>query len=241
MKAWLCLALVFCGACAQAQAAPVGRLYNPGAFDSLSFTGSALVRLMQGERDEVFVEGDEAVQREVYLMLRGNQLTVRTTGSWMFWRAAERLRLQVTARNLRQISISGAAQLHAPEPFHVEELEIGISGSGLVRFDQLQARVLRFDVTGSGDAQLSGSTDELDIRASGRSDVQAEQLLARQAKVRYSGVGKARLWVQDKLNVRINGIASVDYWGEPQLERKVLGLGGVKSKGAKVSKAPGAE
>ena len=202
----LTLALALTSAGSMAQDAPPGKLYSPGAFDSLSFTGSALVRLLQGERDEVFVEGDEAVQREVYLVLRGNQLTVRTTGSWMFWRAAERLRLQVTARNLRQISISGAAQLHAPEPFHVDELEIDISGSGLVRFDQLQARALNFHVNGSGDAQLSGSTDALDIRASGRSDVQAEHLLARQAKVRYSGVGKAKLWVQDTLDVRITGI-----------------------------------
>ena len=45
--------------------APEGRVYTPGAFDAIEVSGAAAVRFVQGEVDEVFVEGGADAQRAV--------------------------------------------------------------------------------------------------------------------------------------------------------------------------------
>ena len=45
-------------------------------------SGAAEVRLQQGERDTVFIRGDEALQNSVELRLTGNELLVQPSGGW---------------------------------------------------------------------------------------------------------------------------------------------------------------
>ena len=218
---------------ALAQNLPPGKLYTPGPFDSLSFNGSAQVRFKQGERDEVYIEGDDEVQRSVEMLLKDGELSLRSSGSWMFWRKASRLRLHVTARQLKDLHVSGAANFVAEQPVQAEKLTIGISGSALVRFDQLQAETLRFAVSGSGDGVFSGQVQNLSLSISGRSDFGAENLLTQQAKVSISGLGKARLWVRQELAINISGIGTVDYWGNPAVQRRLSGISTVNVRGDK--------
>jgi hypothetical protein len=215
---------------------PPSKSYQPGAFDSLQIAGSANVRYHQGDKDEVIVEGDEAVQRQVQLELRGSRLTVRTHSGWLIW-TKPRVNLQVTTRELTQLGISGAADFVAAEPVASKELHISISGSGLARFDQLKAGDLRFTVSGAGDGKLAGQVDNLRISISGKGDVQAEHLAAQHAQVGISGVGKARLWAIQELNVSTSGIGTVEYWGSPQVQRRTSGVSSVNGLGAKA--APG--
>ena len=52
-------------AIAFAQPAPEGRQYHPGAFDAIEISGAAAVRFTQGPEDQVFIEGDDEVQKSV--------------------------------------------------------------------------------------------------------------------------------------------------------------------------------
>lgn len=222
------------GAAGTADAAePAGRLHTPGSFDSLSFAGAAIVSLHQGERDEVFVEGDDEVQRSLRLELRGTELTVRSEGNWRFWARSQRVRLRVTMRELRSLTVSGAADLVAPGPVSTRSLRVGISGAGLVRFEQLRAEELRFTVSGSGDGHFKGSVDELQVAISGRSDFFGEHFAARNARVVISGLGKARVWVSGELATSVSGIGTIEYWGRPNVSRRSSGVATVNDMGPK--------
>lgn len=212
-----------------------GRHYQPGPFDRISLNGSAVVRFVQGDHDEVFVEGGEAIQRDVVVQLVDGQLQLRTRGAWKFWRPADRIRLQITARELHQLVMAGGLQFLATEPVHLTQLKVELSGGAVARFDQLKAAELQLSVSGSGDGRLAGSAERLMLLVSGRSDMQAGQLRVQQASVSISGLGKSQLWVQKELSVDIFGIASVDYWGSPTLSRNTRGLGNLKALGDKVA------
>lgn len=216
-----------------------GKTYAPGPFDSLNFNGSATVRFLQGDRDEVFVEGPTEAQENVDIRLDGSRLTVRTAGSWMFWRAPQqRLRVLVVARDLRHLTLAGAADFQAPEPVLLKQLHIDISGSALTQFDKLSTDALVFKVSGAGTGRFVGRAASVIVDISGRGDFFGADLDTHQAKVNISGLGKARMWVSKALDARISGIGTVDYFGQPTLIKRTTGVGRFNDRGLRPGPPP---
>lgn len=211
---------------------PEGQIYAPGPFDRIELAGSANVKLLQGERDQVFIAGNAEVQKSVEVELSGERLRIRPTGGWKFWNTT-RLQIEVTMRKLSQLVLSGATDLQAPGPVKADRLAVSISGSGQARFDDLTAEQLQFVVSGSGDGQLRGQVNELVLQISGKGKVLAENLHANRTGITISGIGSANVWVSDELRVHVSGIGSVDYWGQPQLRRSSSGLASVTPHGDK--------
>jgi Putative auto-transporter adhesin, head GIN domain len=217
---------------AGAQTADAGKVYQPGPFDSIVVEGSANVRFTQGPVDQVTIDGDEAAHKAVQLDLRGSRLVVRTKGTWWFG-AQRHLQLNVTARSLRQLSISGASNFRAAGLVQGEQLAVSTSGAGQVRFDQLQVQQLSFDVSGAGDGVFAGQTRELNVDISGKGKFDGENLYAEQGRVSISGVGDAAVWVTRALRVSVSGAGTVDYWGSPNLRPSISGLGSITPRGDK--------
>lgn len=209
-----------------------GRSYTPGEFDTIEISGAAHVRFRQGDSESVFVEGDETAQKALTLEVRGGQLFIRPAGSWKFWNT-RRVNVNVTARDLKRVNISGAADLQALQPVTLGRLHISISGSGLARFDQLKAEQLNFHVSGSGDGQVAGQVEQLELRVSGRSDFRAAELMAQRARVRVSGLADVKVWAVQELAVTVSGVGTVDYWGSPALQRSTSGIARVNGRGPK--------
>ncbi len=205
-----------------------------GSFEGIEIAGAAAVHFMQGAQDQVVVEGDEDTQRAVELEVRNGLLVIRPAGNWKFWNS-RRLQLLVTARELKRVTISGAADFVAPAPVQAGKLAISISGAGLARFDQLRADQVTFTVSGAGDGQFAGRTRTLAINVSGKSEFRGEQLHAESAQVRVSGIGNVKTWVTGDLNVSVSGIGTVDYWGSPQVQRQASGISRVNDHGPKAA------
>jgi hypothetical protein len=201
-------------------------------FDSVEISGAAIVRFTQGAAEHVEVEGDAAAQKSVELDVRDGVLYIRPTGGWKFW-SAQRTRIGITARDLRRVTISGAADFSALQAVQCENLDVSISGAGLARFDKLQAGTLRFKVSGAGDGQIAGNVDELQIMVSGRGEFRGENLLSRRAQVAVTGIGEVRVWAAQWLGVNVSGVGSVDYWGAPLVERHSSGVARITERGPK--------
>jgi Putative auto-transporter adhesin, head GIN domain len=225
------LALVVAPIAVWAQAAE-RRAQNLGPFDAIEIEGLADVRFTQGTVDQVVVEGDDAAQRAATFEVRGTLLSVRPSGAWKFW-SNKRMQIHITARELKRVTIAGAADFTAALPVVAGKLAIQISGAGQAHFEQLKADELRFGISGAGEGQVSGSVSELNVNISGRGNFRGEKLMAQTAKVAVSGVGDAKLWVTQALNLSISGIGTVDYWGAPTVRRSVSGIGTVNDRGPK--------
>jgi hypothetical protein len=220
-------------AAAQPAAQPAEqRSYTPGSFDSIEIAGSAVVRFAQGASDQVVVEGDEDVQRSVRIELHGGALMIRPGGAWKFWNN-QRVQISVTARDLKRLTISGAADFVATAPVALDTLAVNISGAGLARFDQFKAESLRFSVSGAGDGQFAGSTRELALGISGRGDFRGEQLQSQRCRVTVSGIGTVKVWAEQDLMISVSGIGKVDYWGTPEVTRRSSGMATINGRGAR--------
>ncbi|HEY8879425.1 MAG TPA: head GIN domain-containing protein [Roseateles sp.] len=215
-----------------------GRIYAPGAFDKLELAGAARVVLVQGERDQAFIAGNDEVQKSVEVELADRQLIIRPSGGWKFWHSGK-LFVQVEMRQLRGLAVSGASDVHAPGLLRTDQLKLTISGAGQARLDQLQAKQLNFVISGAGDGQLGGHVDELALHISGKGKILADRLQAQHARVSVSGIGNVVLWVTDDLAAHISGIGSVDYFGNPTVQRSVSGMGSISARGEKKASADG--
>jgi hypothetical protein len=221
----LALALAVAGAHAQG---PEGKLYSPGAFDRLDISGAGSVRLVQGDRDEVFVSGDAQTQSAVSVDRVGSEMRISLPGAWKFW-DNDKAQVEVRMRNVSRISLSGVSDLVAAGTIKSPHLGIDIAGSGTVRFDDLRADALSFSISGSGEGQLAGRVDALKLDVSGRGKISADQLQVGDARVSISGVGNADLWVTDALNANISGAGHVHYRGQPKVRQSISGLGSVEA------------
>jgi len=211
-----------------------GRTYAPGSFHAIEIAGTASVHFVQSPVDEVFVEGDDDVQRAIALVVRDGKLTIDQDGAWKFWRAAKP-RIEVRARELSRVSISGAADFTVATPLKVRHLVVRISGAGSARLDQLDAQQLEFVVDGAGDGTVAGLARDLKVRISGHSGFQGEDLRADRGSVAISGVGKVRVWARQDLDIAVAGVGRVDYWGTPAVvRRQVAGTAQITDRGAKV-------
>jgi hypothetical protein len=225
-------ALVLAPVFAHAQA-PEGRIYAPGPFDSVVLDGSGQVRLVQGDRDEVFVAGDPQSQEGVDIHLSGGRLIVDMPGSWKFWNNGGGAQVEVRVRHLSRLMLSGANDVIAAGPITGDQLTVSMAGSGVARFDQLQVGKLNFEISGAGEGQLAGKVDQLRLSVSGKGKIGAEQLRTDTASVSISGVGNAVLWTVRSLSVQISGAGHVDYWGQPTVRKSISGFGSVDARGDK--------
>ena len=210
-----------------------GKIYAPGPFDNVDVDGAGQVRLVQGDRDEVFVPGDEHAQEEVDIRLQGTRIKIDLPGSWKFWNNGSGAQVEVRVRHLSRLTLSGANDVLAPGPISGDQLTISMAGSGLARFDQLQVGRLNFDVSGAGEGQLAGKVDSLKLSVSGKGKIGAEQLRTGSADVSISGVGNATLWTVGELRVQISGAGHVDYFGQPTVRKSISGFGSVDARGDK--------
>jgi hypothetical protein len=210
-----------------------GRVYAPGPFDSVDVDGSGQVRLVQGDRDEVFVPGDAGAQEAVEVRLNGRRLRIDLPGSWKFWNNGSGAQVEVRVRHLSRLTLSGSNDVIAPGLISGGQLSVRMAGSGLARFDQLQVGRLDFDISGAGEGQLNGQVDSLRLSVSGKGKITADQLRAESAEVSISGVANAVLWAVKELRVQISGAGHVDYWGQPTLSKSISGFGSVEQRGTK--------
>jgi len=225
-------ALLLAPAFAHAQA-PEGKIYAPGPFDSVVLDGAGQVRLVQGDRDEVFVAGDAQAREDVDIHLRGSRLIIDMPGSWKFWNNGSGAQVEVRVRHLSRLTLSGANDVIAAGPISGDQLTVSMAGSGVARFDQLQVGTLTFEISGAGEGQLAGKVDQLRLSVSGKGKIGAEQLRTDAANVSISGVGNAVLWTVHSLNVQISGAGHVDYWGQPTVRKSISGFGSVDARGDK--------
>jgi len=211
-----------------------GRTYTPGNFDAVEISGSADVRFTQGPSDQVFIRGGDEVQRTIVLEVRNGSLRIDQGGAWRFW-DPNRVRIEVQARDLSRVTISGAGDFVAPAPVRVERLVVNISGAGSARFERLDARALSFQITGKGDGQVAGTAKELLVKISGHGEFRGEDLRSELCEVQVSGVGNARVWSVDQLRLSVAGVGKIDYWGTPQVQRRISGAATINDRGPKAT------
>jgi hypothetical protein len=103
------------------------------------------------------------------------------------------------------------------------------SGSGSAVFDGLAATVVTVQLSGSGDIDLTGTTDAQSVALDGSGSYLGSQLTSRTSDVRIAGSGNARVHAASQLTAVVTGSGSIRYTGDPTLSTRLTGNGTVSA------------
>ena len=198
-----------------------GRSTPTGPFDAIEISGSADVRFTQGpSRPGHRRAATKTVQRAVVLEVRNGKLRIDLSGAWRFW-DANRMRIEVQARDLTRVTISGAGDF-ARGRAGARRTAHGQSSPAPARpaSNGSTPSTLSFQISGKGDGQVAGSTKDLFLKISGHGEFRGEDLrselceIAGERRRRRPGLDGA-----GHLRIAVAGAAKIDYWGTPQVQR----------------------
>lgn len=105
-----------------------------------------------------------------------------------------------------------------------------ISGSGGLEIDALVATTLKAELTGAGNATLSGQATSQNVTVSGNGSYNAENLVTSSATATTTGSGSITVNASESLNATVSGSGSVIYIGSPTLTQQDNGAGEIKPK-----------
>jgi len=197
------------------------------SFDGIGISISADVFYTQGNTHEIRIEGNDKDVNDLITEVKDGFLKVRFE-NWKIKRS--KLTIYITSQELENISLSGSAKFKAEKPVGSEEMDLAISGSGLVHFSALESNEVDVKISGSGDAVIDkGSADELDVKISGSGKLSAEQFEVSELSAIISGSGTCKITVKDELDARLSGSGSVYYHGNPQINSTASGSGKVRA------------
>jgi hypothetical protein len=228
----LLAALALAAAAGLALASERREVREVAGFNALVLSAPVEVDIVQGDKEGLVLEGDEARLAEIETVVEDGKLKIRTRthGSWNW----TKVRAHVQVKNLDRVAISGSADVKAVT-LRSADLEIAISGSGDVGIGTLSADRLRVSIAGSGDVRAAGKVDRTELSIAGSGDVKTGSLEAREARISITGAGSATVWAHDIVNVSIMGSGDVRYYGDAKVSKSVMGSGSVK----RLAAAPG--
>jgi hypothetical protein len=175
------------------------------AFSKIEISGSANVTVAIGPVQSLTLTIDDNLLPLIETKVEGDTLSIRSTKSY---HSDLGLKIAIVVPSLDSLSVSGAAKMK-------------VSG--------LNASTFTLDVSGAGDAVLTGKTDQFDAHLSGAGNLQAENLVAKNVEVEISGAGNAVVFATQSLDASIAGAGSVSYGGSPpQVRQNVSGFGSIK-------------
>jgi hypothetical protein len=175
---------------------------NVPEFSGIDLSGIYEVFVRCGQKQEVFVFGDDNVVPHVKTEVNGNILKVFLDQS-------------VSTRNKIKLILSANM---------VNSLKV--SGTATVDISRVRNKSFNLVISGTGDTKVEGMSDALEITVSGTGNVDAKNLTAKTAVVDVSGAGNVVLSASDELIASIRGVGNIYYYGNPgKVVEAVSGVG----------------
>ena len=198
--------------CVQAQSTETR---TPGHFTKVHSGGSWEVILVEGNKEEIKIEARGVDLDKVKTEIDGDVLSVGLVkGSYN----NVKLKFYITYKDLEGVKCSGSGTMEVTSPVRSEEFYAGLSGSGDILMEELDAETLSVSISGSADMTIKGgSVQEAEINQSGSGDFHGDNLAIGGLDVKKSGSGDTHVGDLGKVSVSASGSGDVTYTGSPQL------------------------
>ncbi len=202
---------------------------NLPKFTSVKLAIAANVYLSQDGKQSFRIEASDKLIKLIKTEVKNGKLTIKWTKNNV--RHSEKIKIYISMEEIEGVAISGSGGIIAEDNIKAENLELAISGSGDIRFNNLEANSIKSSISGSADIFLAGSktANSLSVAISGSGDVKAANLQVKNVRIKISGSGDCRVNAVDLLEASVSGSGDVFYKGRPKVNGKVAGSGSIRS------------
>lgn len=198
-------------------------------FSGMSLGITAKVEIRQGTSEGVTITGDDNIVALVETVVEDGKLKVRWNERNLSTSYKE-LKLVVDAKTMESVGVSGSGDVMA-ETINAKTFKASVAGSGDIHIRNLTAGSATASISGSGDIELGGKADSLASKIAGSGDVKAGKLETKSSTVSIAGSGNVTLWATEKLKVSVAGSGDVRHYGDPEISKSIAGSGSIKRLG----------
>jgi hypothetical protein len=213
----------------------VSQTFELAPFDEISSETVIDIEVVQGETQEVIVEGNENMMNFIELKVVNNKLHVDlVNGSYNHFE----LKVYVTIPTLKEVELESTGNVYLGEFTNLESLNLYSSSTGNIKAEgtfeienELNVRSsstgnismnmncdrVEAQASGTGNITLKGSCNDQHVTLEGTGNYNAFDLLSNKCTVTTNGIGDAKVNVSDVLNAKIRSVGSIYYKGDPKV------------------------
>jgi len=190
------------------------------SFHALKITNAFDVYLTQGNEDALAVSATKDEYKEnIITVVENGTLKVSYKNEKKFLGSLRgdkmKLRVYVSFKNIDNMDIGGACNVHFLTPVKTNELTIKLSGASDMKEGSIYTSKLNIKLSGASDMkQLKGKTTYLNVEASGASDFKSIDFETDYCEVDASGASSVQITVNKELSAKASGASDVKYKGE---------------------------
>ena len=220
----LVILLVSCGKTYIGEGEVVDVTREVGNFNGIALNMDAIVYVTDTMTHSCVVKAQKNLQEAIITRMDGNILVITSKGTVI---SDEPIVIEIGMNRAHMFEINGSGQILSTNTFKNEKTDFEVNGSGVIKMDVVANKVT-CAVTGSGNLDLSGSTNTFDVEVNGSGTVNAYSLASLISKAKLNGSGMAFLNVGESLKAEVSGSGEIKYKGEPKLDQDITGSGTVE-------------
>lgn len=191
--------------------------------DELVLLGPDEVRVTQGDKLAITVEGDAETTEQMRFTLKDGSLAIlRKNMNWS-GAAGKTAIVNVTMPAPRVLTMAGSGKISAPAL--ANDAKVTIAGSGLIDTAGVAGERLELTIAGSGSYRAAGTVRDLEMTIAGSGSAELSALKAEKVKVTIAGSGNATFASDGEVKAEIMGSGNVTVRGRARCEVSAMGSG----------------
>jgi hypothetical protein len=181
------------------------------AFNKIHLQGNIDVFLSQDTSFSIRVEAGENLIDYIETNVVDGEMIIHEANNNLA--NTKPIKVYINTDSIENIVLEGSGNFDG-DNILADNLNVLLSGSGHININTFATEV-NFNVTGSGDAYILGTSNILNLLIQGSGDVNSKFLQTQNANVTINGSGDAIVNVSDTLSAVVNGSGDIDYYGNP--------------------------
>ena len=170
------------------------------------------------------IHTDENIYEALNVRVENNQLIIEAKKDYSL--KPSMFTIYTCSHNLNQVSVTGSGKIRLKGEVNAEDFKLEITGSGNLRTDSLICNKMTADITGSGNAELTGASNHASFTITGSGCIHAFDYLVQELNCEITGSGNIEALVTNKLGADITGSGNLSYRGDPQsINQNITGSG----------------
>jgi len=176
--------------------------------------GSAFTVILSTGEPNVIVETDDNLGQNIETLVNDGVLQINSSGI----KNPTSLKVYVTAPNITDIGLSGAARLESKGVLEFPVLHLSATGASRANIEVSSQEVIT-EVSGASRVTLRGTATTHISEVSGASSVNALMMKTITTTAEVTGAGRMSVFAKNQLNAEVKDAGTISYFDNPEIKK----------------------
>jgi len=202
---------------------------NLSGYEKISVSGNFDIVLIKGKEGELTITIEENLKEYLVTKIKNDKLIIRWNEKYNV-RSTKTVQITVPFNDIKEVNLSGSGSIVNRDKINASDFEINLAGSGNINLS-LSSQDVDCSMAGSGVVKLIGTAESFECSKAGSGVFMGYNFICKNINISSAGSGDAEISATDYLEADTAGSGSIYYKGNPKKDRlRVAGSGSIKMK-----------